>query len=100
MIRPLRDEVERYGHYSLAPRACTTTPSSGGSKRTGPDLARVGGKYSDLWQLEHLNNPRAVVPASIMPGYPWLAQTPLDAKHIASDMKVLRLEGVPYKRTR
>lgn len=96
MIRPLRDEVERYGHYSLAAESMYDHPFQWGSKRTGPDLARVGGKYSDLWQLEHLNNPRAVVPASIMPGYPWLAQTPLDAKHIASDMKVLRLEGVPY----
>lgn len=96
MIRPLRDEVERYGHYSLAAESMYDHPFQWGSKRTGPDLARVGGKYSDLWQAEHLANPRAVVPASIMPGYPWLAQTKLDAKHIAQDMKVLRLEGVPY----
>ncbi|MBA4790552.1 MAG: cytochrome-c oxidase, cbb3-type subunit II [Pseudomonadota bacterium] len=96
MIRPLRDEVERYGHYSLAAESMYDHPFQWGSKRTGPDLARVGGKYSDLWQAEHLANPRAVVPASIMPGYPWLAQNRLDAKHIAQDMKVLRLEGVPY----
>lgn len=96
MIRPLRDEVERYGHYSLAAESMYDHPFQWGSKRTGPDLARVGGKYSDLWQAEHLANPRAVVPASIMPGYPWLSQTKLDAKHIAQDMKVLRLEGVPY----
>ena len=95
MIRPLRDEVERYGHYSLAAESMYDHPFQWGSKRTGPDLARVGGKYSDLWQLEHLNNPRAVVPASIMPAYPWLAKTPLQAKHIADDMKVLRAEGVP-----
>ncbi|MGU3494593.1 cytochrome-c oxidase, cbb3-type subunit II [Xanthobacteraceae bacterium A53D] len=96
MIRPLRDEVERYGHYSLAAESMYDHPFQWGSKRTGPDLARVGGKYSDTWQLEHLNNPRAVVPASIMPAYPWLAKTPLDAKHIAIDMKVLAIEGVPY----
>ncbi len=96
MIRPLRDEVERYGHYSLAAESMYDHPFQWGSKRTGPDIARVGGKYSDLWQVEHLNNPRALVPASIMPGYPWLAKTPLIAKHIADDMKVLRVEGVPY----
>ncbi|MDE1569687.1 cytochrome-c oxidase, cbb3-type subunit II [Aquabacter sediminis] len=96
MIRPLRDEVERYGHYSLAAESMYDHPFQWGSKRTGPDLARVGGKYSDQWQLDHLSNPRSVVPASIMPGYPFLARTPLDAKHIADDMKVLRIEGVPY----
>ncbi|OYX74309.1 MAG: cytochrome-c oxidase, cbb3-type subunit II [Rhizobiales bacterium 32-66-11] len=96
MIRPLRDEVERYGHYSLAAESMYDHPFQWGSKRTGPDIARVGGKYSDLWQLEHLNNPRSVVPASIMPSYPWLAYNKLDAKHIAADMKVLRVEGVPY----
>ncbi|OYX13567.1 MAG: cytochrome-c oxidase, cbb3-type subunit II [Rhizobiales bacterium 32-66-8] len=95
-VRPLRDEVERYGHYSLAAESMYDHPFQWGSKRTGPDLARVGGKYSDQWQLEHLNNPRSVVPASIMPSYPWLATTALDAKHIASDMRVLRVEGVPY----
>ena len=96
MIRPLRDEVERYGHYSLAAESMYDHPFQWGSKRTGPDLARVGGKYSDLWQQEHLNNPRAVVPASIMPSYPWLAKTKLDTKHITADMKDLQLLGVPY----
>ncbi|MFG1359824.1 cytochrome-c oxidase, cbb3-type subunit II [Xanthobacter pseudotagetidis] len=96
MIRPLRDEVERYGHYSLAAESMYDRPFQWGSKRTGPDLARVGGKYSDLWHLEHLNNPRAVVPASIMPSYPWLAQTRLNAKHIAEDMRVQQILGVPY----
>ena len=78
MIRPLRDEVERYGHYSLAAESMYDHPFQWGSKRTGPDLARVGGKYSDEWQRAHLVNPRAVVPGSIMPGYPFLAKTPLD----------------------
>ena len=96
MIRPLRDEVERYGHYSLAAESMYDHPFQWGSKRTGPDLARVGGKYSDLWQLEHLNNPRAVVPASIMPAYPWLAKTRLNYRRLAQDMKVLSIEGVPY----
>lgn len=96
MIRPLRDEVERYGHYSLAAESMYDHPFQWGSKRTGPDLARVGGKYSDEWQRAHLNNPRSVVPGSIMPGYPFLAKTPLDSKHIAQSMKVLALEGVPY----
>ena len=96
MIRPLRDEVERYGHYSLAAESMYDHPFQWGSKRTGPDLARVGGKYSDEWQRAHLANPRSVVPGSIMPGYPFLAKTQLDAKNIASNMKVLALEGVPY----
>ncbi|MFG1479689.1 cytochrome-c oxidase, cbb3-type subunit II [Xanthobacter sp. V4C-4] len=96
MIRPLRDEVERYGHYSLAAESMYDHPFQWGSKRTGPDLARVGGKYSDVWHQDHLNNPRSVVPASIMPSYPWLAKTKLDAKYIADDMKVLAIEGVPY----
>ncbi|MDI4657474.1 cytochrome-c oxidase, cbb3-type subunit II [Xanthobacter autotrophicus] len=96
MIRPLRDEVERYGHYSLAAESMYDHPFQWGSKRTGPDLARVGGKYSDLWQREHLHNPRAVVPASIMPSYPWLTQTRLDTKHLAADLKDLKLLGVPY----
>ena len=78
MIRPLRDEVERYGHYSLAAESMYDHPFQWGSKRTGPDLARVGGKYSDEWQRAHLVNPRAVVPGSIMPGYPFLAKTTLD----------------------
>ena len=78
MIRPLRDEVERYGHYSLAAESMYDHPFQWGSKRTGPDLARVGGKYSDEWQRAHLVNPRSVVPGSIMPGYPFLAKTALD----------------------
>ena len=96
MIRPLRDEVERYGHYSLAAESMYDHPFQWGSKRTGPDLARVGGKYSDEWQRAHLANPRSVVPGSIMPGYPFLAKTQLDAKNIAANMKVLAREGVPY----
>jgi cytochrome c oxidase cbb3-type subunit II len=96
MIRPLRDEVERYGHYSLAAESMYDHPFQWGSKRTGPDLARVGGKYSDLWQLDHLNDPRSVVPTSIMPSYSWLARTPLDAAYIEDDLHVQRLLGVPY----
>jgi len=96
MIRPLRDEVERYGHYSLAAESMYDHPFQWGSKRTGPDLARVGGKYSDEWQRAHLVNPRAVVPSSIMPGYPFLATTELDARTIAQDMTVQKMLGVPY----
>jgi cytochrome c oxidase cbb3-type subunit 2 len=96
MIRPLRDEVERYGHYSLAAESMFDRPFQWGSKRTGPDLARVGGKYSDEWQRAHLNNPRAVVPGSIMPGYPFLAKTTLDYAHIDQDMKVQQILGTPY----
>jgi cytochrome c oxidase cbb3-type subunit 2 len=96
MIRPLRDEVERYGHYSLAAESMYDKPFQWGSKRTGPDLARVGGKYSDDWHRDHLRDPRAVVPGSVMPGYGFLANTELDFAHIADDLKVLRLEGVPY----
>ncbi|QXX76509.1 cytochrome-c oxidase, cbb3-type subunit II [Methylovirgula sp. HY1] len=96
MIRPLRDEVERYGHYSLAAESMYDHPFQWGSKRNGPDLARVGGKYSDDWHRDHLRNPRAVVPGSIMPGYPWLEKTPLDASHIADAMRTLAMEGVPY----
>ena len=96
MVRPLRDEVERYGHYSLAAESMYDRPFQWGSKRTGPDLARVGGKYSDTWQLDHLENPRAVVPGSIMPAYHALAQTPLDARHIEADLKVQKALGVPY----
>jgi cytochrome c oxidase cbb3-type subunit 2 len=96
MIRPLRDEVERYGHYSLAAESMYDRPFQWGSKRTGPDLARVGGKYSDLWQLDHLNNPRSVVPTSIMPSYSWLERTPLDVAHIQDDLRVQQLLGVPY----
>src|SRR5271165_1786306 len=96
MIRSLRDEVERYGHYSLAAESMYDHPFQWGSKRNGPDLARVGGKYSDEWHREHLRNPRAVVPGSIMPGYPWLDKTLLDASHIDADMRALAVTGVPY----
>src|SRR5581483_1628616 len=96
MIRPLRDEVERYGHYSLAAESMYDRPFQWGSKRTGPDLARVGGKYSDDWHRAHLNAPRSVVPGSIMPSYPWLAATDLDYAHIADDLKVQATLGVPY----
>ncbi len=96
MIRTLRDEVERYGHYSLAAESMYDRPFQWGSKRTGPDLARVGGKYSDAWQLDHLENPRAVVPGSIMPSYRALANTPLDIAHIADDLRVQKALGVPY----
>lgn len=96
MIRPLRDEVERYGHYSLAAESMYDHPFQWGSKRTGPDLARVGGKYSDEWHVTHLKNPRAIVPQSIMPGYPFLADATVDTKAIADDMRTQRLVGVPY----
>jgi cytochrome c oxidase cbb3-type subunit 2 len=96
MIRPLRDEVERYGHYSLAAESMYDRPFQWGSKRTGPDLARVGGKYSDDWHRDHLREPRAVVPGTVMPGYPWLAATDLNFTHIADDMRVLAALGVPY----
>ena len=96
MIRSLRDEVERYGHYSLAAESMYDHPFQWGSKRNGPDLARIGGKYSDDWHRDHLRNPRALVPASIMPSYAFLEQTPLDASHIAENMKTLSITGVPY----
>jgi cytochrome c oxidase cbb3-type subunit II len=96
MIRTLRDEVERYGHYSLAAESMYDHPFQWGSKRTGPDLARVGGKYSDQWQAEHMMNPRSVVPESIMPGYPWLVDRKLDTHDIAARLRTLRLVGVPY----
>ena len=96
MIRPLRDEVERYGHYSLAAESMYDKPFQWGSKRTGPDLARVGGKYSDEWQRAHLAEPRAVVPQSIMPGYPFLAKTELKYSDIADDLRANRAGGVPY----
>ena len=95
MIRSLRDEVERYGHYSLAAESMYDHPFQWGSKRTGPDLARVGGKYSDAWHAEHLRSPRGIVPASVMPGYPFLDQ-PLDYADIADRLKALRVTGVPY----
>jgi cytochrome c oxidase cbb3-type subunit II len=96
MVRTLRDEVERYGHYSLAAESMYDHPFQWGSKRTGPDLARVGGKYSDQWHSEHLINPRALVPESIMPGYPWLAETKLDVRDTREKLKTLKRVGVPY----
>jgi cytochrome c oxidase cbb3-type subunit 2 len=96
MVRPLRDEVERYGHYSLAAESMYDRPFQWGSKRTGPDLARVGGKYSDDWHRDHLREPKAVVPSTVMPAYPWLAQTDLDFVNIAEDLKVQSALGVPY----
>jgi len=96
MVRTLRDEVERYGHYSLAAESMYDHPFQWGSKRTGPDLARVGGKYSDQWHVEHMIRPRAVVPESIMPGYPWLATTKLDTETVADKLKALKAVGVPY----
>jgi cytochrome c oxidase cbb3-type subunit II len=96
MIRPFRDEVERYGHYSLAAESMYDHPFQWGSKRTGPDLARVGGRYSDDWQREHLNNPRSVVPESVMPGYPFLAAKDLPYEDMAGHLKALAMVGVPY----
>jgi cytochrome c oxidase cbb3-type subunit 2 len=96
MIRPLRDEVERYGHYSLAAESMYDRPFQWGSKRTGPDLARVGGKYSDDWHRDHLNAPKSVVPGTVMPAYPWLAATELDFAHIDDDLRVQATLGVPY----
>jgi cytochrome c oxidase cbb3-type subunit II len=96
MVRPLRDEVERYGHYSLAAESMYDRPFQWGSKRTGPDLARVGGKYSDLWHLDHLSAPRSVVPGTVMPAYPWLARTDLDLAHLDDELAVQAALGVPY----
>lgn len=96
MVRPLRDEVERYGHYSLAAESMYDHPFQWGSKRTGPDLARVGGKYSDEWHVDHLIDPRALVPESIMPPYAFLAENSLDYRNIDDDLKALRAVGVPY----
>ncbi|MDH5786084.1 MAG: cytochrome-c oxidase, cbb3-type subunit II [Chromatiales bacterium] len=96
MIRPFRDEKERYGHYSLASESMYDHPFQWGSKRTGPDLARVGGKYSDQWHILHLNAPRTVVPESVMPNYPWLEKGSVDAGHIAEVMRAMRVVGVPY----
>src|ERR1700694_246903 len=87
MIRALRDEVERYGHYSIAAESMYDHPFQWGSKRIGPDLARVGGKYSDDWHRDHLRDPRAVVPSSIMPRYPWLEKTALDGSHLDDHLK-------------
>ena len=96
MIRPFRAETERYGHYSVAGEFVYDHPFQWGSKRTGPDLARVGGRYSDEWHRTHLNNPRDVVPESNMPGYPWLSRNKLDPSDIAPKMRALRKVGVPY----
>jgi cytochrome c oxidase cbb3-type subunit 2 len=96
MVRPLRDEVERYGHFSLAAESMYDHPFQWGSKRTGPDLARVGAKYSDDWHVRHLTNPRAIVPQSVMPGYPWLADAQIDPSAVAGNLRTLRAVGVPY----
>ncbi len=96
MVRPLRAEVERYGHYSVAGESVYEHPFLWGSKRTGPDLARVGKRYSDDWQKAHLYNPRNVVPKSNMPAFPWLFDNVLDGKHTAAKMRGLRKVGVPY----
>jgi cytochrome c oxidase cbb3-type subunit 2 len=96
MIRPLRDEVERYGHYSLAAESMYDHPFQWGSERQGPDLARVGGKYSDDWHRDHMRDPRSVVPGSIMPAYAFLDATDLDYAHIAQDLQVQADLGVPY----
>lgn len=96
MIRPFRAETERYGHYSVAGEFVYDRPFQWGSKRTGPDLARVGGRYSDEWHRAHLNNPRDLVPESNMPGYPWLATTALDANAIVPKLQALKRLGDPY----
>ena len=96
MIRPFRAETERYGHYSLAGESAYDHPFLFGSKRTGPDLARVGGRYGDDWQRAHLMNPRDVVPESNMPAYPWLANARVDERGTAAKMRALRRVGVPY----
>jgi cytochrome c oxidase cbb3-type subunit 2 len=95
-VRPFRDERERYGHYSLASESMFDHPFQWGSKRTGPDMARLGGKYSDEWHRQHLRDPRAVVPESIMPAYPWLDDQGINGKKMARHMKGLRAIGVPY----
>tara|TARA_R110001606_G_scaffold75677_1_gene175271 strand:+ start:10283 stop:11050 length:768 start_codon:yes stop_codon:yes gene_type:complete len=96
MVRPLRDEVERYGHYSLAAESMYDHPFQWGSKRTGPDLARLGGKYSDEWHVDHLKDPRSVVPESVMPPYAFLSDNLVHFDDIADHLKALRFEGVPY----
>ena len=96
MIRPFRAETERYGHYSVAGEFVYDRPFQWGSKRTGPDLARVGGRYSDEWHRTHLQNPRDVVPESNMPAYTWLAKTAIDASNIEAKMRTLRMLGAPY----
>ena len=96
MIRPFRAETERYGHYSVAGEFIYDRPFLWGSKRTGPDLHRVGGRYSDDWHIVHLTNPRDVVPESIMPAYPWLVENDIDTSEIQNKMKALRFLGHPY----
>lgn len=96
MIRPLRDEVERYGHYSLAAESMFDHPFQWGSKRTGPDLARVGGRYSDEWQVDHLKDPKALVPETVMPKYGFLSATNLNYTLIEDTLKTNRIVGVPY----
>jgi cytochrome c oxidase cbb3-type subunit 2 len=96
MVRPFRDETERYGHYSLAAESMYDHPFQWGSKRTGPDLARVGGRYSDEWHVQHLKDPRSVVPESIMPGYKFLATRELTTGDMSAHLKALRMAGVPY----
>lgn len=96
MIRPFRDEVERYGHYSLAAESMYDHPFQWGSKRTGPDLARVGGRYSDEWHVQHLKDPRSAVPESIMPGYLFLADRELATGDMAAHLRALKRAGVPY----
>lgn len=96
MIRPFRDEKERYGHYSLAVESKYDHPFQWGSKRTGPDLARVGGKYSDQWHEAHLLDPRSVVPESVMPRYPWFTKATVDPNCVVSSMKAMKMLGVPY----
>jgi cytochrome c oxidase cbb3-type subunit 2 len=96
MIRPFRDEKLRYGHYSLAAESQYDHPFQWGSKRTGPDLARLGGKYSNEWHVQHMVAPRSMVPESVMPNYPWLLDTPLDISDVEGRLKALRKVGVPY----
>jgi cytochrome c oxidase cbb3-type subunit 2 len=96
MIRPFRDETERYGHYSLAAESMYDHPFQWGSKRTGPDLARVGGRYSDEWHVQHLSDPQSLVPESIMPKYAFLSRTELDTRTIAASLKANATVGVPY----
>lgn len=96
MIRPMRDEVERYGHFSLAAESMYDHPFQWGSKRTGPDLARVGGRYSDQWHIDHFNNPKDLVPESIMPAYPFLIETTLDFRYVSDHLRALSRVGVPY----
>ena len=96
MVRPFRDELERYGHYSLAAESMYDHPFQWGSKRTGPDLARVGGKYSDEWHRAHLEAPRSLVPESVMPGYPFLAKQVVDFNRIGEHLSANRIVGVPY----